>query len=619
MPIMGEARSTARTVVVWAALTALATQAWAAPTVGTAECPARLRWTNATGGPLELDVESVGPRKVAAASTAAVCRPAGATGYLVRAAHWQYAGTLAAAAGDQRTVVLRTPGGTLTVHNRSAEAQAIRIDGAPPADLGPGQTKTFGPLPAGEHRVAAESLRSAQRWGGVVSVAPGRQAIAVVPAPRGKLKLRNPLDEPVRVLVDGQPFGQVEALGELWVVGVGPGGHAVRWQGERTSKIADETWLADDPAARRSGVIALAVRNRTGEDLQFPAELAHLGGVLPADATPTWSLVRGDYRLRATGVDSGLGYWFDVRADSPAAQAWRIERPTATLRVVNQAGQSAALRIHGAYVADIRHGTRATFRVPAGRLQLRATLKGRTEPQTAGAMLQAGEQGQWTIAASDTHIVVVNHWPEPLDVRLDGRRAALVAAGGDVRLPALPGDHHIEVFQHRLSWRESSRMAVRDGDRLRAEFRPPGAAIALDNRRGAGPATLEVDGKGVRAAAGERATLAVPAGTVHAQTEAADGNRERTDVAAAPTQQLAVEPPQRQQVSVTVVGATDRAVAVQLDDGETRKLSPGQRWVMGKVATDRHVITVTDGDRVVRKLVRFDGRRAAVELRIGSR
>lgn len=597
----------------------LARDGWAAPAVGSDTCPARLRWTNATAGAITLDVEGVGPRRVDAGATAALCRPAGPTGYLVQGADWQFRGTVDAAAGDVRSVVLRAPGGTLSVHNRSEEPQAIAIDGAPPANLGPSESKSFGPLAAGEHRVVARSLRSAAHHGAVVLVAAGRQAVAVIPAPRSKLRLRNPLDEPSRVLVDGQPFGQVGPRAELWVVGVGPGGHAVRWQGDTSGRIADETWLADDPAARRSGAIALQVRNRTGEDLTLPRELAHVGAVLPAGATPTWSLVRGDYRLHATGVDSGLDYGFDVRADAAAAQSWRIDRPTATLRVVNRAGEPAVVSVHGARVASLGHGRETLLRVPAGRLQLRATLAGRPEPHTAGAMLLGGEQGLWTISARDTHVVVANQWPEPLDVRLDGRRAAVVAAGGDVRLPVQPGRHTVQVFQHRLGWRESVQLVVRDGDRLAAVFRPPGAAVAIDNRRAAVPATLAVDGAAIRVAAGERASLPVAAGTVHAQTESAEGVRERSDRAAAPTQQLSLPPPPLRRVQLTVVGAKDRSVSVQWNDGAPRSLGPDQRWVVGEVAADRHVVTVIDGARVVRKLVAIDGRRAAVELRIGGR
>ncbi len=620
MPIMADRKPILGALVTaWAVLVSVGTPAHGAPAVGSSACPARLRWINATGAAITLDVDGVGPRALTAGATAAVCKAAGLVGYLVQTADWQFRATVDAARGDERSIVVRAPGGTLTVHNRSAEPQAIRIDGAPPADLPAGQAKTFGPLAVGEHRVAAESQRSAGRWGAGVVIQAGRQTTAIVPAPAGKLKLRNPLEEPARVMVDGQPFGQVGPRAELWVVGVGPGGHAVRWQGEVSNKLVDETWLADDPAARRSGTIALAVRNRTGEDLQLPPELAHLSGVLPADATPTWALVRGDYRLHATGVDSGLEYWFDVRKDSAASLAWRIVRPTASLRVVNQSGERASLRIHGAQVAILQPGAQGQFKVPAGRLQLAATLTSRPQPQTAGVLLQAGQQGLWTIAARDTHIVVVNRWPEPLDVRLDGRRVALVAANADVRLPVRPGDHTVEVWQHRLGWREASRLQVRDGDHLRALFTPPGAAVALDNRHGGQAAALQVDGKGVRAAAGERATLPVAAGTVHAVTESADGEREKSELAASPTQQLAVAPPPHRQVRVTVVGAADRAVSVQLDDGERRTLAAGQRWQAGALAADRHVVTVTDGERVVRKLVVLDGRRAAVELRIGRR
>ncbi|MSQ84587.1 MAG: hypothetical protein EXR77_17190 [Myxococcales bacterium] len=581
------------------------------------ECPCRLRWTNASNEPIAVDAAATGPRILAVGQTAGLCRPAGETTYLVDAGTWRYTAAAQCLVDETRTVIVRSPGGSLQVHNDTGEPQNFAVDNGTAASIAAGSAKIFGPLTVGRHALTARSQHSAQAWAGTAVIVAGRQMGVHLPKPKGKLKLVNPLAELTALLVDGRPFGQVGAHAEVWITAVGPGGHAVRWQGVDSGKIRDEVWLADDSSARRSGSLTLDVSNLTGEDIELPPELAHLGGVLPTKARTKWSLVRGDYRLHGTGRESGLDYWFDVRNVSAQQQKWRIKRPTAMLRVVNRGGETAVVLIHGANVATLRDKGVGVFRVPAGSLQLRAERMGRSEVQTAGVFLQPHDQALWTIAARDTHVVVKNEWPEVLDVRVDGRRAAQVAAGGDVRLPLKAGQHELQVWQHRLGWHETSQLQIKDGERLRAIFGPPSAAVALDNRAGTQAATLTTDGIQVQAPAGKRAVLPVPAGAVHLTTATVDGERsERSQLVAAPTQQFTLPPPARRQIQLTIIAAPDRGAVVQIDDGPARTLAAGEQWVVGQVQAREHLVIIQDGSRQVRAALKIDGRKAKVHVQL---
>lgn len=592
-----------------------------------AECACKLRWVNAGNSPLTVTVASQAPQKLPPKAAAEWCRKAGdsadrTVGYVAAADGWQLAGTATCTTGETRTVSLQAPGGSVLVRNRTPEPQGISIDGGPPVLAQPGAEKLFGPLPAGLHRVVSRSRRSAWAWGRAVQVGAGGQVAVNLPRPSGTLKLHNPLAEPAQVLVDGAPFGLVAADAEIWLAGMGPGAHPVRWQGDTTGKFSEELYVADDPTARLSGLIRLRAINRTGEDLQLPAELANLGGKLKAKAQADWLLQRGDYRLHATGADSGLDYVFDVRKRSQADQKWTIARPTALLRVRNLAGEAAKISVHGADVAVLPHNSKALLRVPAGRLQLAARVASRAEPQRAGIFLRGHEQAQWTVAARETCAIVVNRWPEPLELRVDGRRAATLAAGGDIRVPLRPGKHTLQLRQWRTGWLETAELVLRDGDKQRAEFAPPSANVVLDNRHGSEPAGLWIDGQGKGAAAGKTAAMTTPAGTVHARTENADGSRERLiEAAVLPTQQFKALPPPRQTVDLFVVAAADRGAQVQVDDGPPRRLAAGEKWPVGPVSASDHVLTVQDNGRTVRALVRVDGNRGqlVVQLRRGGK
>jgi len=575
------------------------------------DCSRALRWVNATGGPITVDVDGVGPRVLAAGRSARTCAPGEVVRYRVSAGGWRYRAQVEVAPRVTRTIRVRPPGGTIAVHNRLTEGVAVEVDRGEAVEIGAGRTVVIGPFEPGERDVAVRALGRAWAFGATVKVGAGRVTDLRLPRPTGRVRVTNPFAETAELAVGGRAFGDVAARAEVWVAGLGPGRHPVRWRARSGATVLQEA-LAGDLSAPRPATMEVEVDNRTGEDLDLPAALAAIGTALPRRACATWTLARADVRLRATGRESGLDYWFDARAGAATPRRWVVARPTALLRVDNRAGEPARLQVAGVDSGSLPAGASIGLRVPAGRLHLRADLPGRTDPQRAGTFLAAGEHGRWTIAARETNVTIASSWPDPLEVRFDSRRLGPLAARGELRVPVAPGDHDIEVRQPRIGWAESASVMVRDGERRTIAFAPPGAAIRVDNRHGDGDVVIAVDGaSAATAAAGGSALIEADAGVRYAEVRSGDGSRRVTaTVRAAPTEQVQVAAPPRARVALTITALAPCSIAI--DGGAPRALAAGARWDVGEVDAGPHLVAVDQGGRHLRAQVDVDGARRAV-------
>lgn len=588
------------------------------PAKATEACPLAVHWINKADVSVTLDVQGLGPQPLAPGKSLQVCADRPELGYGVQAAGWLYAATLQLRHGERRTVELRAPGGTVAIDNQTQEPQAVAIDGAPAVLLGVGAHKLLGPLSPGTHHLVARSQRSAWTWGQQVQLQAGQAVAITLPKPRGKLRLRNPLPESALLLVGTKAYGVVASHAELWLVGVAAGKHAVHWVGQDVGKQVDEFAVADDPEAQLSARIQVVVVNATGEDLELPAAMAAAATVLQAGASQTWTVPRAEFRIAATGRDSGLIYTFDVRKSGPAAVKWRMTRPVTTLRVVNRAGEPASLSVHGTAVATLAPGSRIGLRVPAGRLQVAATVASRAQPQRTGLMLAAHQQAVWVIQARETAITVQSLWPEPVDLRVNGRRVGTLFAHGDMRVPLPPGRHEVVVANFRLGWVERTEIVLHDGEIAKPVFAPPSAAAHLDNRKRKVGGELWVENvKGLQVAAGDQAGIAVPAGHTYVQARDIKGQRgANTEVWSAPTEQVAVPLPPHALVRLVVVSGADKPLQITLNSGEVRTLQPGDRWAAGELPVAVHLLTIDDGKRRTAAQVTLDGSRSEVHVMV---
>ena len=597
------------------ATAALAAAGWAAePAVG--KCAMGVTWRNASGVAVTLDVQGKGPQKLDAGRSSRYCAPTSDVAYGVQAGAWLYAAKLQLRPGEHRTIELRAPGGTVEVLNRTEEPQAVAVDGAATVTLQAGEHRVLGPLQHGTHALVARSLRSAWVWGTTVKVRPGHTINVTLPPPRGKVRLRNPMAEAAALTIGTRPYGVVPVGGELWVVGLAAGSHAIRWTGSVLGKQVDETAVANDPDAQRSLVVQLTAINATGEDVELPVAMAAAATVLQAGTRQTWVVPRAEFRITATGRDSGLPYTFDIRKRGAAVAQWRLTRPTAIVRVHNRSGEPAVLTVHGSPVATLANGAKIVLRVPAGRLQVAAALASRPQPQRAGLMLQANQQALWVVAARETALTVHNKWPEPLELRVDGRRIGLLQANGDVRVPLAPGQHDLMVANWRLGWLERTRILLHDGENSHPTFAPPSAAAHLDNtpRKVAGELWIE-NGHALDVAAGATGAVAIAPGHTFLQARDAAGQRgENSEFWSAPTEQVAVPLPPHKKVRVVVVADTAKPVNVGIDDGKSRILHPGEHWPAGEFTAATHLLTIDDNGRRISSRLTLDGRKSEVRI-----
>ncbi len=583
---------------------------------GDGGCEREIRWHNRTSTALTLHIAGLSPRKIASRQVARWCAPTAVVGYGVRGGDWLYRGQVVVTAGESRQVELTAPGASVYVVNRTAEAQSIALDGDTLGEVVAGESKSFGPVAIGDRHLTAHSLRSSWLWGTQLRLANGARLTVELPSPSGVVRLLNPLAEAAQVAVDGKALGEVARGARLAAIGLGPGAHQVRWVGVASGAVVRQVASTDDALDRRSPTVEVRVANRTGEDLTLPEGLRDVGLQLPAHATATWQLPRGDYGVVATGLTSGLPYKLDVLAKGPAVLTWTLRRPTALLRLHNQSGDAVKVEVPALGPLPIAAGKSALLRVPAGRVALAAHQPHREQPLRVAMFLRGGEEASWRIAAQETALVAANGWSEPAELLVDGRLVGIVAARLDFRVPLSPGQHKAELVIARIGWRETAQLTLRDGDRRTIHFEPPGAALHLDNQEGAGQLELLLDGEPAASVApGARVAVAVAAGRVAVRVAGADGVQQRQQ-RLTPTQQVQAQAPPHARVKVTVSSQADRDLQVSWDGAALRTLAPGELWKAGELERGDHVLIVVDRGRQARALVAVHGRKAALAIEL---
>ena len=583
-------------------------------------CEREIRWRNRTSTALQLAVDGLAPRVIAAGQQARWCAPGTIVGYTVQGSDWQYRGQAVVTDGERHQIDLTAPGSSIRVFNATAEPQSIALDGDAMGAVAPGESKIFGPVAVGDRHLTASSLRSAWVWGKHLKLVAGARVDVALPSPSGVVRLLNPLDEDAQVAVDGKPFGAVGRAARVSAIGLGPGAHQVRWVGMATGAVSRQVVAADDALDTKSPTVQARVSNRTGEELLLPQGLRDIGVSLPAHATATWQLPRGDYGVVAVGADSGLPYKLEVLTRGPAQLSWTIRRPTALVRVVNASGDLVKVDVPALGPLPVPAGKSALLRVPAGRLSLVARQDDREQTSKVSMFLRGGEEATWRVAAQETAVVVANGWSEPAQLLVDGRLVGPVASRNDFRVPVSPGEHTVQLLVPRIGWREQTRVRVRDGDRLLVRFEPPGAALHLDNRGGPSELELFIDGVAVVAAKpGAQARATVPAGRVAVRVAGTGGTVERQE-RVAPTQQLQVLAPPHPKVKVTVINSMDHELQVGWDGAALRVLAAGEAWSGTELELGDRLLSVVDQGRSARAMVAVVGQRAAltVELRAPS-
>jgi hypothetical protein len=600
----------------------LASAAFAAPVES---CKTWIVFQNPSKSPVRLEPTGESARVLGPGQTARICPSAPGdklTYRVVADAGWVYEGTVQLTGLQTREVPVIVPCAGVRVRNRTGEPQTLEIDGRPMGVVEDGAQRTVTQLEPGTVTVVARSARSATLTALRLNVAAGEVAEAALPAPASRMAVVNPLTELATLYVDGHAYGRIgPAAATVDVLGLAPGMHRVRLVGVTSGDVREfeaKATLTSEPPGL-SPDIRIRVENQTGEVLELVAAMRDLGSPIALGAKAEWVVPRSAFGISATGADSGLTYRLEVQPDGPAQLDWRIERPRASVKLMNVTGESLTVHVGAWGKVEVPANAKRVVGVPAGRLALTAEAKASGRKHETGLFLEAAAQAAWSIRAEETTVTLVNGHGEPATVAVDGAVRGTIPARGELRTAVTPGKHRITFVTQWTGTRLAAELQVADGARALVGFEPPSGALHLDQRTG--EHTLVVLVRGVQmaeVAPGSHAVLPVVPG--RATVEVRDPKTGRSAFYSdpiTPAEQVLLPKPPLVHADLEIALAGEASVTVAVDGGEVQPLKPGETLKLSGVPVGEHLIDVRVGGKSLRRRVevRPDRPVTRVELR----
>ncbi len=610
------------------ALLSLVTPAWAAeqvtplPKAATAStstsagpCAHWAFFRNEAGVPLDLKVGADRPRILAAGQTARTCATQDRVPWSVAAhAGWRYGGIADLRDLTRRTVVLDAPGATVEIVNHSGDIQTLTLDDRDVGAMQPraDQPLLLGPIVAGHHRLLARG-KHGREWRPVeLSLQAGvTRRIAFDPLPTS-VEVSNLAKEPVRVRIDGSPWGKLAPGATVQILGLVPGVHQVQLVGEKSGDLralSVTAGLTEQPPGPSAEII-VHVANATGEILKLPDALRDLGLQMQPGQKADWRLKRGTYGITLRGEASGLEYQLGMHADrDPNELPWTVERPTALLQLRNGAGEPVVVTLAETGTIEMGVGESRDVVVRAGRIDIEADTLDTGRHLHGGLFLKPGAGAIWVAKAALTAVTVHNEDMEPVLVRVDGELRGEIVPAGDMRFTLDPGRHDLALLGRVTGAQAEGALVLRDGDLRKTTFTPPDATVHVDNRRGGNKVTVLV--RGVQAAeVGPQVRGAVPVSPGRLVVEVRDSTSGRSthwQGRVAPMQQAEVSMPP---LSTTGLEATlegdNRGVRVWLDDGEPFQMQNSKLWRLEGLRPGTHVLHIEIDGREMRRRIELD-------------
>lgn len=584
------------------ALVAHAEPAAPAPAAATptadAEQGTQVRFRNA-GPAVTVRVEGGAWQPLAPQASIDVEAAAGATALRYEVAHgydWQYGGEVDLQSAEARLVVIEAPAGHVMLTNRSDEPRDVVWAGRPLGRIGRDQTRLFGPLAVGEHELVATGARSRVAIAERVTLRPGGRIARVLDAVPIGLPVRNPTDEPVRVLVDQRDHGVLEPRAEATLLGLAPGEHLVVLRGVRTGRDwrGEAMLRSDGRAEQATAAVAVQVVNRSGEILRLPPELGglHDGPLRPGDDV-RMILPGRPIRIRLIGDESGLTYTHDVHPDQGREQRWEIDRPGGIVALQNATGDDAELFIDRAPAIRLAKNARLRVRgVPAGRVRIVVHPLAGEERFERVIRLEAGGEVAWRVRAGAATLVIHNEHSEPVELSIDGTPRGRVAGGERFRVADItPGLHEILALTLYSKHREAIRARVVDGKQADVRLRPRDASV-LVRVPGDAPARVLVDGALVgEVAAGHEKPFLVASGRRVVEVRDDKGRVARFAGNLAPGQALPMAEPARPGVSLLLRNVGAATLHVQVDGrGPWVALAAGAELRRDDIGPGEHLV-----------------------------
>jgi hypothetical protein len=502
--------------------------------------------------------------------------------------------------------------GAVRVVNTSPEPQIVYLDGERRADLPPGGTLALERVRTGPHRLSAVGATSRLRQDHEIHARAEEGVTWWLAGATGTVVVDNRRDEALRVFVDAQPHGLVEAGQIVSLEEVAAGERLLEAVGQESGRVFRERLVVGAPAVTvwtvRDPSALLVVENGSGEVLRTGGRLAAQTSHLEKGGRFTFRLPPGPRRVALVGADTGFVYALETTLVDGETAPWSVTAPKGAVVVWNRSGEPLRLALDGeplGVLAPDRDLSLADVR--AGRHVVQA------EGRVSGAalrwpfVLQPEGRARWEVGPQLATVRVDNRTDEPLEVSVDGTVWGRVEPGAVLSLARVtPGPHAFAARAVKTGVRYGTALDVDVAKVAVWQVLPAEGTVLVTSARPA-PMEVRLDGQpiGTTTGPGDPVTTHTPTGTRIVHGRALD---ERTSdwltavsVAADRTTEVHI-PPERARVEI--VNDTPWTVRVWLGDrlvgeppaGTTLRLVD----VAPRVPVEVRVITA-DGARVWRR------------------
>lgn len=485
--------------------------------------------------------------------------------------------------GEQAVWAVDPRFGAVRIVNTSPEAQALYLDGAPVRDLAPGETATLDAVKRGPHRLAAVGRASRQRQDFEVHARPEATETWWLAGATGALVVDNRRDEALRVYVDAQPRGVVEAGQVYTLEDVAAGERLLEAVGQTSGTVFRERLVVEAAAAAiwtvRDPRALVVVENESGEVLRTGGRLAAQAPQVEEGERATFRLPPGPRRIALVGAESGFVYALETTLVEGESVAWSVTRAKGAVVIWNRSGEPLRLALDGEPLGTLEADKDVTLTdVRAGRHTVTA------DGQLSGAALRwpfvlaPDARTRWEVGPQLATVRVDNRTTEALEVSVDDEVWGRVEPGGLLNLSRMkPGPRALTARSLESGIRYGTELDVAVSRIAVWQVLPAEGTLVVTSDR-PGPMELRVDGApvGTTQGPGDPVTARAPAGTrvIHARALDERTHDFRTGVKVAPDRTTEVHVA-REHARLDVVNDTPWTLRVWVGDRLRGESPPG--------------------------------------------
>ena len=429
-------------------------------------------------------------------------------------------------------------GGVLEVINATREQIEVSCNGALLGTLKPKERKEFDRLFLGECRLEAFGHRSKVRHYTMTTLSENakkswrvdetkEQKEILDKLPKGKIKVKNCADEPLRVKIDDEPKELLWKASEVEYDGIGLGKHIVRAEGAKSGFVVEtqvEVVSETVPVIEvfpPQGAIEIANLAPVEVNVMVAQELKVR--LKPGETKRVPNMAVGQYMVRAE--DNRFRVLFQGVATIKAGMIERIEIKAAEgmLAVVSEIDQELRIMADGRLIGGVPPRGASEFQgLPVGDTTLMAFSSDGALLTTKKISIPMEGKALWFIQKNAIgegqegfgQIRVRNERNEPVRVRIDGWERGDIGQGKQRVFPKIPtGVHMVDMYGVYSKDVFRAEVLVEEGNEAVVTTPLPTASVIVKNKRDEAVRLL-VDGEEVATLGPQQeTTILLTAGT----------------------------------------------------------------------------------------------------------